>query len=128
MSDKEKLKIAEKIYDIYLALKKYGIRHLDIRPANFMIFRIEDELVVKLIDFGFGLIPGMDLYEGIEKNEKQIKIMRKLGSSYALEKGVWDDAYSFLLTIKELNPSFMSTNYDAWLQLNMDIGSETFKL
>jgi serine/threonine protein kinase len=114
--------IVSQIFKIYQELRDHGIRHLDIRPQNFMVTKDANGLKVVLIDFGYSLVDVDDVFWGLEKNAVTRGVLRKLGSKYACQGGEWDDAYSCLLTLKHVDSSLMRSRNDIWKSLNNDIG------
>lgn len=121
-NDNDLKEIVLQIFCIYQLLKKYKIKHMDIKPTNFMVTHRNNKLKVILIDFGYGMINSNDPYCNLEKSSESVKVLKDLGSDYAIGKGVWDDAYSTLMTIKNIYPSFMQQCYKEWESLNEDIG------
>ncbi len=115
--------IIEQLFDIYQLLRKNNIYHLDIRPDNFMVIESNNEIAVKLIDFGYALVGTTDIYSYIDKNSISQKIISRLGSNYSCRNGILDDAYSMLLTMKYVCPSLLAHNYEMWFAMNNDIGT-----
>ncbi len=124
----QKKEVIEQIYSIYCELVKARIIHMDIRPANFIVCNQNGNMHVYLIDFGFALVDSKNIFENIIQNKAAINILKKLGSEYSLKNETWDDAYSFLLTLKKIEPSLMHDYYDMWKRLNNDIGENTVSL
>lgn len=114
--------IVNQIYEIYLELKNNNIIHMDIKPSNFIIENVENNLTVYIFDFGFSIVNSKNIYENIIVNSKSKNIIKNLGSQYSQNNDRWDDAYSFLMTLKKINPSLMHTHYEIWKSLNEDIG------
>ncbi len=121
-SNEKKDEVIKQLFEIYKELKKANIKHLDIRPANFLVSTIDDKPNVILIDFGFALVDSDDIYEYLEKNKTINTVLKTLGSDYSYRDGTWDDAYSFYLTIKYLDQSLMKDYPEIWNSLNSDIG------
>lgn len=113
------------LYSFYKELKANDIRHLDIRPANFIVTG-SGKLVP--IDFGYALVCTDDVYDKIEKTPAAAKIIRNLGSDFAPKNGTLDDAYSMLLTMKFVCPSLLRKYPHIWKELNEDIGERAVKL
>lgn len=122
LAEKDKAEIVNQIYQIYLELRSNDICHLDVRPANFLVSMDRSNIVVYLIDFGYALVDTKDIYNYINKTNITKKVIKNLGSNYACQNGTWDDAYSFLLTLKKVEPSLLEKNYNIWKTLNEDIG------
>ncbi len=121
--EKKEAVIVNQLFTIYKELRRVNVKHLDLRPANF-IFGEGDETVY-LIDFGFSIVNNMDLFEGIEKDDYSSKIISKLGSVFSVQDGSLDDAYSMLMTMKYLCPSLMNRFPGIWQELNEDMGDNT---
>lgn len=117
---KKETGIIEQLFAIYNELKRIKVRHLDLRPANFIFDEGNDTLY--LIDFGYSIVDNMDLYEGIKKDDYSSNVISKLGSDFSARDGSLDDAYSMLMTMKHLCPSLMSRFPRVWQELNEDIG------
>lgn len=120
--------ITEQIFRIYEILKETKIKHMDIRPSNFIIASKENNLLVVLIDFGFAISKDEAFFPEINKSKKNLKILKTLGGGFNPAVGLWDDAFSTLLTLKTLDYSFKKKHQNYWLRLNEDIGSNLTKL
>lgn len=106
-------------------LYKYKIHHQDIRPDNFLYDEKQKKLI--LIDFGFSFIGNQSpLNELLYVDGK--KILKNLGSNYNIGNYVWDDAYSFFMTIKKINPEFKNIYPNEWYILNELIGKSQVRL
>ena len=101
---------------------------MDIRPSNFIIASKENNLLVVLIDFGFAISKDEAFFPEINKSKKNLKILKTLGGGFNPAVGLWDDAFSTLLTLKTLDYSFKKKHQNYWLRLNEDIGSNLTKL
>ena len=118
--------IIYQLYEIYRELKRLEIRHLDIRPDNFIMDERTGQIY--LIDFGYSIIKTNNVFEGIPQNQLTYKIISKLGSKFSAYDGWGDDAYSMLMTMKYICPSLMHDYPEIWLNLNNDIGLNAIRL
>ena len=125
--NEEKEAVIRQIFSVYQEMKKNGIIHMDIRPANFIVSHSDGAMKVILIDFGYGLVDSKDVYKYIGSDHGTKFIIKDLGSNYSLKNGTWDDAYSCLMTLKAIEPSLMKDYYEIWRTLNEDIGLNQVK-
>ena len=117
--------IVNQIFSIYIAMRDSGVRHLDLRPANFIVVEAGDQFNVFLIDFGYSLANSNDVFAYIGKSSAIIEILHDLGGDFAYKNDSWDDAYSCLQTLKYFYPSLLRDFKDIWQILNEDIGKHT---
>ena len=84
-----KIKLIEDIFEIFTALKKSNFVHRDIRPQNFIF----SDGILKLIDFQLAVS---------KSNYRELNyivnnhLWHYLGAEFAMNLGIWDDAYSLL--------------------------------
>lgn len=113
------------LHMIYRELKRCEIRHLDIRPDNFIV---KQDGTLILIDFGYALVNTTDIYDRIEHSKTSSSIIERVGSNYSPRNGTVDDAYSMLLTMKYVCPFLLKKYPDIWRELNLDIGKRAIYL
>lgn len=102
--------------------KRLGIVHIDIRPLNFIVRPCND---IVLIDYGLAFV---DRYKEEDELYKKMLYPKELWgtgcSIYNIKDGMFDDAYAILKTLKEIEPSFIRSHHEKWLDLNGIIGKE----
>ena len=128
LSSQDKEVIISQIYSLYIELKEIKLKHLDIRPDNFVIKNDGGHIKCVLIDFGYGLINDNRIFYGAKQSKKTLKEIRNLNSLNRLYNDSWDEAYSFLMTMKFIEPSFIKTNYNMWKIINDDIGCDVVSI
>tara|TARA_R110002111_G_scaffold1495_1_gene10142 strand:- start:1003 stop:2922 length:1920 start_codon:yes stop_codon:yes gene_type:complete len=97
---KEQLKIYEGLLRIINVLHEKKIIHRDVRPQNILI---EADGNPVLIDFQFAIDYRRVKYKELKKIRRNKKLISSLGAEYARGPYDWDDAYSMLKIINEID-------------------------
>ena len=119
LSDEDKKLIINQMYLLLCSLNKANIIHRDIRPENFIVTRGSNNNVkIILIDFAFALLLKTDEFYEILLSPKNIKLLSKLGDNLNPKSLTWDDAYSFLMTLKRIDVSFKKKHPEMWKNIN----------
>jgi serine/threonine protein kinase len=115
----KKEQVLKQMADILMILHKVKIIHRDVRPDNLMVCRNGSSLRLVLIDFAFsiGFMPNDHPELFILKRG-----LRELGGRYKYDSLKWDDAYSFSLIAKEIDPGCEKHFPEYWNKIHSSIG------
>lgn len=122
---KESNILSQELYNefrkIWGGLSDNGIIHVDIRPENFII--LEDN-IVKLIDFGMAYVKKYEKEDELYRTRVFPAALWGTGCKwYNPVDGRYDDAYAMLRTLKDIDPRFIRTCREGWMEFNRLIGS-----
>lgn len=115
----QKEDILKQMADVLMILHEAKIIHRDVRPDNIIVSRNGDSLRLVLIDFAFSRIFMPDDHSELFILKRGL---RELGGRYKYDSLKWDDAYSFSLIAKEIDPDFEEHFPEYWNQIHSSIG------
>lgn len=105
---------------IWGGLVDNGIIHVDIRPENFIVVRGNN---VRLIDFGMAYVKKYEEVDELYRTRVFPAALWGTGCKrYNPADGVYDDAYGMLRTLKDIDPRFLRTCKEGWMEFNQLIG------
>ncbi len=119
--------IGQQFIDILKVLQRKSFIHRDIRPDNIMILYLNENLLIKIIDFSY-CISSKDKHNFIEIDFLPIaeKILSALGEVYKPDEFDWDDSYSLHMIYSELLVKYNIKNNSLKEELKSNIGTNTY--
>lgn len=113
-------KLYHELREMWGGMADNGIIHVDIRPENFIV---AEDNTVKLIDFGMAYVKKYEEEDELYRNWTFPKILWGTGCKYYNPMdGTYDDAYAMLRTLKDVDPRFLRTCKEGWVEFNRLIG------
>lgn len=112
-------RISDQVIEIWKELNRIGVMHMDIRRKNVLADRRGN---VFLIDFGMSYVKEMAYQDCVYAKGILPRKFWGLGGKKNPGRGMFDDAYSILMYLKEIYPDFKKDFKDKWIYLNQNAG------
>lgn len=108
-------------------LHSIKVVHRDVRPGNIIVQIDKKRRIQKLLLIDFGNAVKLDnLMLELSYLKHRVHIMRKLGGRFKLKPLTWDDAYSFSIIAKLVEPNCHIKHPDIWSSIQSSIGKITY--
>lgn len=116
--------LAQQLTLIRNELFRIRVIHMDIRAKNILV---DENGCVYLIDFGMSYIQDKIQDDKVFKTNTLPSKFWGLGGKRNPGRGIYDDAYSILLYLKEIYPDFKKDFKEYWKELNAGTGEFEYR-